>query len=229
MGMIGSALCVEDIEVVPPSDRESGSYSWSSGESLLGRSLSPPGDPMVARKTMETRFVDLPGDTDSFDLFFLEIQALVGLLNSLDSEGDALTIQQTGKPCLSQTAKDGTVWVEEDNGMASAVANHSCFTAQAGPTESAKYIATKPDKFGIKFWMDLETKYVWGPLPSKEMHCSHQKGERLAENVVMNLIEPFLDDGRNVTTDNFFTSLSLSHRLLQRKTTLLGMENNVRS
>ncbi|KAF7687559.1 hypothetical protein HF521_014787 [Silurus meridionalis] len=45
----------------------------------------------------------------------------------------------TGKPCLSQTAKDGTVWVEEDIGMPSAVANHSCFTAQAGPTESAKH------------------------------------------------------------------------------------------
>ncbi|KAF7703584.1 hypothetical protein HF521_022591 [Silurus meridionalis] len=44
----------------------------------------------------------------------------------------------TGKPCLSQTAKAGTVWVEEDIGMPSAVANHSCFTAQAGPTESAK-------------------------------------------------------------------------------------------
>ncbi|GAA6108607.1 piggyBac transposable element-derived protein 3-like [Tachysurus ichikawai] len=44
----------------------------------------------------------------------------------------------TGKPCLSQTAKDGTVWVEEDIGMPSAVANRSCFTAQAGPTESAK-------------------------------------------------------------------------------------------
>ncbi|KAF7689983.1 hypothetical protein HF521_011787 [Silurus meridionalis] len=44
----------------------------------------------------------------------------------------------TGKPCLSQTAKDGTVWVEEDIRMPSAVANHSCFTAQAGPTESAK-------------------------------------------------------------------------------------------
>ncbi|KAF7692636.1 hypothetical protein HF521_010246 [Silurus meridionalis] len=43
----------------------------------------------------------------------------------------------TGKPCLSQTAKDGTVWVEEDIGMPSAVANHSSFTAQAGPTESA--------------------------------------------------------------------------------------------
>ncbi|KAI5618751.1 dual specificity protein phosphatase 26 isoform X1 [Silurus asotus] len=48
----------------------------------------------------------------------------------------------TGKPCLSQTAKDGTVWVEEDIGMPSAVANHSCFTAQAGPTESAKHKIT---------------------------------------------------------------------------------------
>ncbi|KAF5909088.1 piggyBac transposable element-derived protein 3-like, partial [Clarias magur] len=44
----------------------------------------------------------------------------------------------TGKPCVTQKAKDGTVWVEEDTGMPSAVANHSCFTAQAGPTESAK-------------------------------------------------------------------------------------------
>ncbi|KAI5089745.1 dual specificity protein phosphatase 26 isoform X1 [Silurus meridionalis] len=283
-------------------------------------------------------------------------------------------LRGTGKPCLSQTAKDGTVWVEEDIGMASAVANPSCFTAQAGPTESAKhtitsvlqsflclldmgmlqtirectvhqacrtepdwnlaihelmafisilfvravmcpvgaiadcwsesflvpvikgtmprarfisvmqhlrfddkdmrvervktdkfaansyiwtrfnkncaesfttgehmtideqlfptkvlcpftqYIATKPDKFGIKFWMatDLETKYVCNASPYLEKDPSRQKGERLAENVVMNLMEPFLDDGRNVTTDNFFTSLSLSHRLLQSKTTLLG-------
>ncbi|KAF7707885.1 hypothetical protein HF521_016942 [Silurus meridionalis] len=50
----------------------------------------------------------------------------------------------TGKPCLSQTAKDGTGWVEEDIGMPSAVANHSCFTAQAGPTESAKLQSQTP-------------------------------------------------------------------------------------
>ncbi|KAI5607949.1 dual specificity protein phosphatase 26 isoform X1, partial [Silurus asotus] len=148
----------------------------------------------------------------------------------------------TGKPCLSQTAKDGTVWVDEDIGMPSAVANHTCFTAQAGPTESAKdtraervkrdkfaaisdiwtsfnkncaesftsgehmtideqlfptkvhcpftqYIATKPDKFGIKFWMamDLETKYVCNASPYLGKDPSCQKGERLAGNVVMNL------------------------------------------
>ncbi|KAF5907155.1 piggyBac transposable element-derived protein 3-like, partial [Clarias magur] len=37
--------------------------------------------------------------------------------------------------------------------------------------------------------------------------------------------EDIFDDGRNVTMDNFFTSLS--HRLLQCKT-LLGTENKVR-
>lgn len=34
--------------------------------------------------------------------------------------------------------------------------------------------------------------------------------------------------GRNVTTDNLFSSLSLSHRLLQHNTMLLGMVNKVR-
>ncbi|XP_073696117.1 uncharacterized protein [Garra rufa] len=278
--------------------------------------------------------------------------------------------RSTGKPCKTQTAKDGTVWAEEDIGIPSAVANHSCFTAQAGPTESAKrkitsvlqsflclldvgmlqtirectvhqarrtepdwnlaihelmafisilfvraimcpvgaivdcwsesflvpviketmprdrfisimqhlrfddkdtraervktdkfaaisdiwtrfnkncaesftpgehmtidvqlfptkvrcpftqYIATKPDKSGIKFWMatDLETKYVCKASPYLGKDPSRQKGERLAENVVMNLMEPFLDKGRNVTTDNFFTSLSLAHRLLHDNT-----------
>uniref|UniRef100_A0AAV2L2K5 PiggyBac transposable element-derived protein domain-containing protein n=1 Tax=Knipowitschia caucasica TaxID=637954 RepID=A0AAV2L2K5_KNICA len=41
-------------------------------------------------------------------------------------------------------------------------------------------------------------------------------------------MEPFLDKGRNVTTDNFFTSLSLAKRLLERKTTILGTVNKIR-
>ncbi|XP_023816101.1 uncharacterized protein LOC111948254 [Oryzias latipes] len=44
----------------------------------------------------------------------------------------------------------------------------------------------------------------------------------------MRLMEPFLDKGRNVTTDNFFTSLSLSQQLLSRKTTILGSVNKTR-
>ncbi|XP_048856957.1 uncharacterized protein LOC125724056 [Brienomyrus brachyistius] len=93
-----------------------------------------------------------------------------------------------------------------------------------------QYIASHPDKFGIKFWMatDLETKYICNVSPYLGKDPSRQKGDRLAESVVMSLMEPFLDDGRNVTTDSFFTSLSLSDRLLQRNTTLLGTVNKVR-
>ncbi|KAF7707974.1 hypothetical protein HF521_017031 [Silurus meridionalis] len=39
----------------------------------------------------------------------------------------------TGKPCLSQTAKDGTGWVEEDIGMPSAVANHCASLRKLDP------------------------------------------------------------------------------------------------
>ncbi|XP_047661109.1 uncharacterized protein LOC125139768 [Tachysurus fulvidraco] len=105
---------------------------------------------------------------------------------------------------------------------------HMTIDEQLFPTKVrcpfSQYIATKPGKFGIKFWMatDLETKYVCSASPYLGKDPSRQKGERLAESVVMNLMEPFLDDGRNVTTDSFFTSPSLLHRLLQRKTTLLG-------
>ncbi|KAL6483965.1 hypothetical protein MHYP_G00088380 [Metynnis hypsauchen] len=44
----------------------------------------------------------------------------------------------------------------------------------------------------------------------------------------MRLMEPFMDKGRTVTTDNFFTSLSLAQRLLSQKTTILGTVNKSR-
>ncbi|CAM4671636.1 unnamed protein product [Leuciscus chuanchicus] len=92
-----------------------------------------------------------------------------------------------------------------------------------------QYIATKPDKFGIKFWVacDLKSKYICNVLPYLGKDPSRPSGQRLSENVVMRLMEPFLDKGRNVTTDNFFTSLSLAHKLLSRKTTILGTVNKI--
>ncbi|XP_076841405.1 uncharacterized protein LOC143485760 [Brachyhypopomus gauderio] len=93
-----------------------------------------------------------------------------------------------------------------------------------------QYIATKPDKFGIKFWIaaDLKTKYMCNALPYLGKDSSRPKGERLSENVVMRLMEPYLDKGRTVTTDNYFTSLSLANRLLARNTALLGTINKIR-
>ncbi|KAM9746554.1 uncharacterized protein ACNS7B_010501 isoform 2-T2 [Menidia menidia] len=93
-----------------------------------------------------------------------------------------------------------------------------------------QYTATKPDKFGIKFWVacDLKTKYVCNILPYLGKDPTRPRGERVSESVVMRLMEPFLDKGRNVTTDNFFTSLSLAKRLLSRNSTILGTVNRIR-
>ncbi|XP_032431312.1 uncharacterized protein LOC116727802 [Xiphophorus hellerii] len=93
-----------------------------------------------------------------------------------------------------------------------------------------QYIATKPDKFGIKFWVacDLKSKYICNVFPYLGKDPSRPSGERLSESVVMRLMEPFMDKGRTVTTDNFFTSLSLAQRLLSRKTTILGTVNKRR-
>ncbi|XP_076837403.1 uncharacterized protein LOC143483243 [Brachyhypopomus gauderio] len=65
-----------------------------------------------------------------------------------------------------------------------------------------QYIATKPDKFGIKFWIaaDLKTKYMCNALPYLGKDPSRPKGERLSENVVMKLMEPYLDKGRTEKT-----------------------------
>ncbi|KAM9487157.1 uncharacterized protein Hap1MRO34_007004 [Clarias gariepinus] len=64
-------------------------------------------------------------------------------------------------------------------------------------------------------------------IPYLGKDLSRPSGERLTENVVMKLMEPFMDKGRTVTTDNYFTSLSLAGRLLSRKTTLVGTMNKI--
>jgi len=47
-------------------------------------------------------------------------------------------------------------------------------------------------------------------------------GEKLGDYVVKTLMDPFLNKGYNVTVDNFFTSHSLAHYLLNKRTTLVG-------
>lgn len=77
-----------------------------------------------------------------------------------------------------------------------------------------KYMANKPCKFGIKFWLavDVESKYMLNGAPylgEEEM--------LLDEEVAVNLLEPFMGKGRNINTDGFFTSLKLATILEPRK------------
>ncbi|KAL1251031.1 hypothetical protein QQF64_018827 [Cirrhinus molitorella] len=90
-----------------------------------------------------------------------------------------------------------------------------------------QYMPNKPDKFGIKFWLaaDVETKYVLNSFPYLGKDDSRPATQSLGESVVLKLVEPFVGKGRNITTDNFFTSIPLANKLLHKNTSMVGTIN----
>ena len=78
-----------------------------------------------------------------------------------------------------------------------------------------QYMANKPDKFGIKFWVlvDNDTKYLYNAFPYLGKDELRSANESLPESVVMRLMSPYLNKGRDVTTYNFITSATLSRTL----------------
>jgi hypothetical protein len=97
-----------------------------------------------------------------------------------------------------------------------------------GKVKFRQYIASKPGKFGIKiFWVtDAETSYCLNglvyigknSLPEETL----QSAMSVPEAVVVKLCKPFLGKGRNVTADNWFSSLPLVERLRDEYTTFVG-------
>lgn len=89
-----------------------------------------------------------------------------------------------------------------------------------------QYMPSKPAKYGIKIWMccDAETKYVY----NASIYCGKDNADDgpckdLGGKVVRQLLEPLQCDGRNITTDNYFTSLALARDVLKtKKATLVG-------
>lgn len=105
---------------------------------------------------------------------------------------------------------------------------------QLFPTKSrcpfTQYIASKPDKFGIKFWLAVDSKstYLLNGFPYVGKDDHRPATQSMPAHVVMKLMEPFAGKGRNVTTDNFFTSLRLSEELKAKKTSIVGTMNRIR-
>ena len=87
-----------------------------------------------------------------------------------------------------------------------------------------QYMPNKPDKSTIKFWLasDLQSKFIINGFPYLGKDETKQSSIPLSEFVVLKLIELFTGAGRNVTTDNFFTSKSLASKLVGKRTTLVG-------
>jgi len=93
-----------------------------------------------------------------------------------------------------------------------------------------QFMANKPDKFGIKYWVlaDSKERFVLNAIPYLGKDESRPSDVSLGEHVVMRLTEPYLNKGRNVSTDNFFTSLKLANNLREKNTSLVGTLNKIR-
>ena len=91
-------------------------------------------------------------------------------------------------------------------------------------------MASKPDKYGQKYWLavDKDSKYVVNAFPYVGRDETRSRDERVSDQVVMRLLKPYLNKGRNVKTDNYFTSIKLATELQKYKTSLLGTVNKIR-
>lgn len=85
-----------------------------------------------------------------------------------------------------------------------------------------QYIRNKRHKFGTKLYkLCLEHGYTY----KTSVYCRKKKtnqNERASTQVVFQLMDNLLDRGRILYTDNFYTSMELAHKLLDRKTYLTG-------
>ena len=85
-----------------------------------------------------------------------------------------------------------------------------------------QYLPSKPAKYGQKYWCltDVNSSY----LCNFDIYLGRDSTRTapVGESVVLKLTEPFVDSGRNVTMDNFFSSIALAEKLWDKRTTMVG-------
>lgn len=94
-----------------------------------------------------------------------------------------------------------------------------------GRCKFRQYIANKPARYGIKIYSMADSKRFY--TYNMEIYCGKQPPSphvklNSAIDVVKKLTAPILNTGRNVTCDNYFTSVLLGNYLLKNKTTIVG-------
>ena len=87
-----------------------------------------------------------------------------------------------------------------------------------------QYMPSKPARYGLKFWVlaDAQSYYVsYASMYTGKDQTVNRGSRSLGEQVVMNATR-HVSEGRNVTTNNFFTGLLLARELRKRNLSLLG-------
>lgn len=92
-----------------------------------------------------------------------------------------------------------------------------------GRCKFRQYMPSKPAKYGLKLWW-LNESTTGYPLKFNIYTGSADQSAGLGRgyDVVMSLMPQYFNSGRNLTVDNFFTSVDLALKLLEKKITILG-------
>jgi len=86
-----------------------------------------------------------------------------------------------------------------------------------------QYIPIKPSKYGIKVYVLADSKTFY--LVSSKIYTgagTHAPGLPVPTQAVLGLVSLVSGTGRNITTDNYYTSNPLAKELKSRKLTLVG-------
>ena len=86
------------------------------------------------------------------------------------------------------------------------------------------YMPNKPAKYGIKIFImaDAKTSYMWDAIVYLGKNKDNERAHNISQNIVLDLTKPIKGSGRNVTTDNWFTSERLADELLLNNLTIVG-------
>lgn len=83
-----------------------------------------------------------------------------------------------------------------------------------------QYIPGKRFKYGIKMYkLCSHGGYTW----NTKIYCGKETtGRNVTVSTVFEIMEPLLKSNRTLCTDNFYTSVTLAHLLMEKKTHLVG-------
>jgi Transposase IS4 len=130
----------------------------------------------------------------------------------------------------SKAAAISEIWNMLNSNLSSAYKPSECITVDEqlfpyrGRTRFTQYLPSKPAKYGIKIFWACDALNAY-PLKGIIYTGKSQDGVRqqnVGERMVLELVSLYKGSGRNITTDNFFTSLNLAENLLANNITLVG-------
>lgn len=90
-----------------------------------------------------------------------------------------------------------------------------------GRLKFRQYVPSKRHKYGVKLFKICDVNGFTYKIIVYEGKQSIP-GQALGETIVLSLCEKYLEKGRTVVTDNFYTSVPLAKQLVIKKTHLVG-------